>query len=192
MDVQLREEHLQIYHLLFADDCYFFFRAVESEENMMKRILNRYEEISEQVVNFNKSSVVFSANTKEEDKEKVCEHLGVRKSNNPGNYLGMPMTVGRRRVSTFNFLLGKIDQKLQTWGNKSVSKAGKVTLPKMAAKTIPNFWMSLFLIPRDIIDKIEKRMNAFWWCNNGGTSGIKWMAWERICEVKEEGGLGYK
>lgn len=66
-----------ISHLLFADDCYFFFKAIESEANVMKKILNRYEEISGQVVNFNKSSVVFSANTKEEDKEKVCEQLGV-------------------------------------------------------------------------------------------------------------------
>lgn len=57
-----------ISHLLFASDCYFFFRAVESKVNVMKRILKRYEEISGQVVNFNKSLVVFSANTKEKDK----------------------------------------------------------------------------------------------------------------------------
>lgn len=46
-----------ISHLLFADDCYFFFRAVEPEAVVMKRILNRYEDISGQVVNFDKSIV---------------------------------------------------------------------------------------------------------------------------------------
>lgn len=51
-----------ISHLLFADDCYFFFRAVDTEANFMKRILNRYEEISGKMVNFNKSTVVFSPN----------------------------------------------------------------------------------------------------------------------------------
>lgn len=76
--------------------------------------------------------------------------------------------------------------------NKNISKVGKVTLSKTAAQTIPNFWMSLFLIPREIVDKIEKSMNAFWWGTKGGNGGIKWMAWDRICDVKEEGGLGFK
>lgn len=181
-----------ISHLLFADDCYFFFRAVETEANVMKRILNRYEEMSGQVVNFDKSTVVFSPNTKGEDREKVCAQLGVREINIPGNYLGMPMIVGRRKVSTFKVLVGKVEKKLQAWGSRVISMAGKVMLLKTAAQTIPNFWMSLFLIPKDIIDMIEKRMNAFWWCSNGGTGGIKWMAWERLCEVNEEGGLGLK
>ncbi|XP_074376188.1 secreted RxLR effector protein 78-like [Apium graveolens] len=35
-----------ISHLLFADDCYFFFRANKTEANAMKRILDRYEHIS--------------------------------------------------------------------------------------------------------------------------------------------------
>lgn len=124
---------LTISHLLFADDCYLFFMAVKMEANMMKRILNRYEDISGQVVNFNKSTVVFSPNTAEVDRLNVCEQLGVRAICNPDKYLGMPMTVGRRKVATFQFLVGKIEQKLQTWGTKTISKAGKVTLLKKAA-----------------------------------------------------------
>lgn len=181
-----------ISHLLFADDCYFFFRAVETEANVMKRILNRYEEMSGQVVNFNKSTVVFSPNTTEENRTKVCSQLGVCAVNNPGNYLGMPMMVGRRKVSKFKFLLEKIDQKLQNWGSKVISKAGKITLLKTAAQTIPNFWMSLFLIPKEIVVGIERKMNAFWWGNNGENGGIKWLAWDRLCDVKEVGGLGFK
>lgn len=181
-----------ISHLLFADDCYLFFRAVKMEANVMKRILNRYEDISGQVVNFNKSTVVFSPNTTEVDRQNVCEQLGVRAICKPDNYLGMPMTVGKRKVVTFQFLVGKIEQKLQAWGTKNISKAGRVTLLKTAAQTIPIFWMSLIFIPREIIDRIEKRMNAFWWCSTGENGGIKWLAWDKICEVKEEGGLGFR
>lgn len=35
-----------ISHLLFADDCYLFFKATEAETCTIKCILNRYEEIS--------------------------------------------------------------------------------------------------------------------------------------------------
>lgn len=31
-----------ISHLLFADDCYLFFKATKSEAGVMKRILDRY------------------------------------------------------------------------------------------------------------------------------------------------------
>ena len=169
-----------ISHLLFADDCYFFFRVVEGEASVMKRILNRYEEILGQVVNYNKSTVVFSPNTSEENRRRVCDQLGVRAVNNPGDYLGMPMMVGRRKVAKFKFLLDKIDQKLRNWGNQVISKGGKITLLKAAAQTIPNFWMSLFLIPREIVEGIQRRMNKYWWGNGGETGGIRWLAWERL------------
>lgn len=85
----------KISHLLFADDCYFFFEAVESEANVMKRILNRYEDIPGQVVNFNKSTITFSPNTTDIiNRRKVCAQLGVNETNTPGKYLGMPMVKG--------------------------------------------------------------------------------------------------
>lgn len=102
-----------ISHLLFADDCYFFFRTTKSEANVMKRILSRYEEVSGQMINNTKSTVTFSPNTSEEDKKEVCEQLGVSGVQKPGNYLGMLMCVGRRKVSTFFFLSDRVQQKLK-------------------------------------------------------------------------------
>lgn len=93
-----------------------FLRATETEADNMKRILNRYELILGQLINFGKSSVVFSPNKKVEDRIKVCAKLGVREIDKLGNYLGMPMVVSRNRVTTFSFLLDKMEQKLQTWG----------------------------------------------------------------------------
>ncbi|XP_074346542.1 uncharacterized protein LOC141685332 [Apium graveolens] len=90
------------------------------------------------------------------------------------------------------FFFRAVEAEVVNWGNKVISKAGKITLLKAAVQTIPNFWMSLFLIPREIVDRIERKMNAFWWCNIGDTGGIKWLAWDRLCEVKEEGRLGFK
>lgn len=52
--------------------------------------------------------------------------------------------------------------------------------------------MNLMLIPLNIFDAIEKKFNAYWWERGQGQKGIKWMAWNRLCEVKEGGGLGFK
>lgn len=146
-----------ISHLLFADDCYFFFKDVKSEATVMKNILNRYEEISGQVVNYNKSMVTFSPNTTTQSREEVCNQLGVQEQERPGKYLGLPMHIGRGRVSVFNFLIEKVEQKLQGWRNKKISKGGKVLLLKTAAQCIPNFWMNLMLVPNEVCESIERK-----------------------------------
>lgn len=148
-------------HLLFADDCYFFFRASKTEVSIMKSILNRYEHISGQEINYSKSNIVFSPNTSPTDRIVVCDNLGVGESSFPGKYLGMPMYVGKKQGRGFWIFTDRVRQKLQGWMNKDISKAGKITLLKSAAQTIPNFWMSIFLIPNGICEDIEKLMNGF-------------------------------
>ncbi|XP_074346866.1 uncharacterized protein LOC141685674 [Apium graveolens] len=93
-----------ISHLLFADDYYFFFRAMQTEANIMKSILQRYERLSRQLINYNKSEITFSPNTCIDVRFSVCQVLGVRQTNKPGKYLGMPMCVGRSTNEVFGFL----------------------------------------------------------------------------------------
>ena len=73
-----------------------------------------------------------------------------------------------------------------------MSKAGKCTLLKTSGQVVPNFWMNLLTIPAKICNMIQRQMNKFWWGNGGHSKGVKWMAWGRMCEAKENGGLGYK
>lgn len=122
-----------ISHLLFADDCYLFFRATKTEADVVKRILRRYENISGQKINYAKSSITFSSNTSDGCRKEVCEHLEVNAIQNPSKYLGLPMFIGRKKVETISFLAEQVEQKLQAWRNKNLSKGGKVTLLKTAA-----------------------------------------------------------
>lgn len=92
-----------ISHILFADDCYFFFKATRGEADIMKIILNRYEKISRQAVNYRKSSIVFSPHTSSEDEAVVCNRLEVEEADKPGKYLGMPMCIGKINVLCLAF-----------------------------------------------------------------------------------------
>lgn len=67
-----------------------------------------------------------------------------------------------------------------------------MVLLKTAAQAVPNFWMNLFIIPVEVCNDIQRLMNSFWWSNKGRNKGIRWMAWERLCESKFNGGLGFK
>lgn len=63
-------------HLLFAEDCYMFFRATQVEATTKRSILHRYERLSGQLVNYIKSDIVFSPNIGRDDKASVCDVWG--------------------------------------------------------------------------------------------------------------------
>lgn len=67
------------------------------------------------MINYEKSAITFSSNTKPEARREVCEQLEVKEKDDPGEYLGMPMRIGRNKASVFGFLVDWIDQKLQSW-----------------------------------------------------------------------------
>lgn len=69
-----------ISHLLFADDCYFFLRATKAEARTLINLLQRYEALSGQVINYNKSEIIFSPNTAEADRVEVCSSLAVQQA----------------------------------------------------------------------------------------------------------------
>lgn len=164
-------------HLLFADDCYFFFKATDSEATSMKNILMRYEKLSGQAINLRKSSVAFSPNIRDAERARVCAILQVNEVPAPGNYLGMPTYIGRQKSRTFGFLTERVSNKLQGWGNKPISKGGKMVLLKTAAQSIPNFWMTLFQILSEVCTRVQRLMNAFWWGNGGSGKGVRWLSW---------------
>ncbi|KAL8108257.1 hypothetical protein AgCh_024635 [Apium graveolens] len=67
------------------------------------------------MVNYNKSIISFSPNTKVEDRAVVCNVLQVHKTATLGRYLGMPINVDRNKAEVFNLLKEKVPQKLQGW-----------------------------------------------------------------------------
>ncbi|XP_074326999.1 uncharacterized protein LOC141664942 [Apium graveolens] len=154
--------------------------------------LKKSEKLSGQVINYDKSEVIFSPNTRTEDRVLICECLGVKQTVKPGKYLGMPMCVGRNKTEVFGFLKDRVQAKLQGWGNKDLSKQEKLTLLKTAAQVIPSFWMNLFLIPVNMCEELERKMNAFLWGRGSTGKGVKWMAWKKLCRPKECGGLGVR
>lgn len=95
-------------------------------------------------------------------------------------------------MGVFGFLQDRVQQRLQGYGDKELSKGGKITLLKTVVHAIPNFWMNLFLIPMEICEGIERSMNAFWWCNKTTGKGIRWMSWDKLCVNKTGGGLDFR
>ncbi|KAL2226376.1 UNVERIFIED_CONTAM: hypothetical protein Sindi_1996300 [Sesamum indicum] len=88
-------------------------------------------------------------------------------------------------------LLLKIDKRIAGWEGTTLSYAGRVQIIKSVLTAMSVYWASAFILPKKVINEIEKWLRAFLW--KGMTnSGYAKVAWKDICRPKEEGGLGFK
>lgn len=61
--------------LFFADDSVLFFKAKKSEAHAIQKMLKDYKDASGQAINFNKSLIYFSTNTRVEARTWACSLL---------------------------------------------------------------------------------------------------------------------
>jgi hypothetical protein len=88
-------------HLLFVDYSLILVKVLEEISLHLLNILNLYEVCSGQTINVDKSSIVFSKNTKRRDRDQMMSMIGVSCEGRNGKYLGLPVYVGKSRSKTF-------------------------------------------------------------------------------------------
>lgn len=97
-------------YLFFADDSLIFYKASAKEARQLRRILEVYKKASSQLINAKKSSLFFSINVRERQKEGVMKELKGLKQVQQSTYLGLPLVIGRSKRQVFYFL-GKKPQR---------------------------------------------------------------------------------
>lgn len=80
---------------MFAYDSFLFFKATPSEAHVVKEVLNIYETLSGQAVNYHKSGISFSASVRRDKQDEIKSILGVSNGLEDRKYLGLPSLVGR-------------------------------------------------------------------------------------------------
>lgn len=83
-------EDPSVTHMLFADDCLFVCKADEEQNSALHGIFSRYEDVTGQMINPDKSSIIFGKGVLEENKIKVKQRLGITTEGGEGKYLGLP------------------------------------------------------------------------------------------------------
>ncbi|XP_060974007.1 uncharacterized protein LOC133039191 [Cannabis sativa] len=140
-----------ISHLLFADDSLLFSTTTARSCLAIKAALDLYHQATGQLVNFTKSSVLFSPNTSALAAEFFRHTLGLENKPFISKYLGIPQCFGKSKNEHFNFFLQKASSKLSSWTNKLFSRAGKEVLLKVVIQAIPSYAMSCFRIPISLL-----------------------------------------
>lgn len=91
-------------HIFFADDSVFFMKGSVDKARLLQSTIKQYCHVSEQKVNFAKSSIFFNSGTEDIFKEEITEVFGVQHVSNPGFYLSVPTIWGRYRKEALNYL----------------------------------------------------------------------------------------
>ena len=182
----------RVNHLFFADDSLILMRASQSDANELRRILNVYERASGQVINRSKSSILFSPNSDHQVKLQVRSILSIDQEARSEKYLGLPVTVGKSRKRTFEYIKKKVWVRIQGWQEKLLSKDGKEILIKAVAQSIPTYVMSCFDLTKGFCDELSTMIARYWWSQQDKVNKIHWLSWEKLTRSKKFGGLGFR
>ncbi|XP_071928203.1 uncharacterized protein [Coffea arabica] len=139
-------------YLIFANDSLIFCKASVEEAGQVRRILDVYKQASGQLINVEKSSLFFSRNMSNRQREGVMRELqGIKRS--------------KRQV--FDFIRQKTIARLKGWKQKLLSQAGKEVLLKSVIMALPTYVMSCCLLPKIFQGNIhleDKSSGADSWC----------------------------
>ncbi|GAA0162020.1 reverse transcriptase [Lithospermum erythrorhizon] len=107
-------------------------------------------------------------------------------------YLGIALTTKQIGNHDCRTLVEKVRQRIDSWGSKNLSFAGRVTLVNSILFGVCNYWCQTTFIPNQKVKDIEKIMKQYMW--KGATAGkyIPKVSWKQATLKKEEGGLGIK
>lgn len=181
-----------VHQLLFADDCLFCCKAEEIQTETLMGILSRYDAVTGQVLNPEKSSIIFGKTISVENKTKVKQKTRIEAEGGDAKYLGLLESISGSKVKVFSYLKEKLGKQISSWHAKTLSQGGKEVLIKAVASALPVTAMSVFKLPTTLLGNLASAIASFWWSNVEHKRKIHWISWDKMCLPKELGGMRFR
>lgn len=158
---KFKNKEPKISHLLFIDDILLFSKANTHSIEAMNEVLMNFCTISGRKINSNKSKAWFSQTVYHSKISLFQNTLIIRQSTDLGSYLGYPLKPTYRKVD-FNFIVDKLNLKLQGWKAILLSKIGRTQLISTISN-LSSHTMKAFLLPKSILTKIDSKTRDLFW-----------------------------
>ncbi|KAJ4783797.1 RNA-directed DNA polymerase (reverse transcriptase)-related family protein [Rhynchospora pubera] len=179
-------------HVIYADDLILTGYAEQEEIQQLTTIMEQFGRASGLVINPAKSKVWCSKRCDQQSIQMVHNMLAIEESEVEERYLGALLTPKNCAKKTGIMLLEKLNSKLTGWRSNLLSHAGRLVLIQSALMSIPVYFMSVKMIPKGIIKKMESLIAKFFWGKTDQVRYMSFVSWQRICQSREQGGLGIR
>ncbi|KAM6548127.1 hypothetical protein CsatB_019803 [Cannabis sativa] len=184
-------KNMRLTNLCFADDLIIFCKGNVKSVELVNAAFLEFCQATGLASKKRKSHVYFGG-VNEEIKSKILELIQMEEGTFPLKYLGVVLRPTKWKASNCGVILDKLSLKLSGWASRNLSFAGRAQLIRSVLLGIRNFWMSLFILPKKIVDAIDKKCRDFLWGMNGNISKLHIPSWEKVCLPKQFGGIGFR
>ncbi|KAI0502664.1 hypothetical protein KFK09_017620 [Dendrobium nobile] len=181
--IRISSNSQKISHILFANDILLFMEAKVSSMKKVREIVEGYCKWTGQNINYHKSSFVCGSSVERRRKVQISRFMGIKLVEEI-EYLGTKLALRRLRKVDFQVLLDKSSKKINAWGNRYISLAGRLVLIKSVYLSLPIFIMTHSLIPLKTLMEFEKICKDFIWNKCDGKQGIHYVTWEHLYKPK--------
>ncbi|XP_057789598.1 uncharacterized protein LOC131006455 [Salvia miltiorrhiza] len=190
--MSMSRENLFPTHLLYADDILVFCKASVRNAETIKHILDFYGSLSGQICSTQKSYIYYSNRVSTSLRHAIGRVICFKKGTLPFIYLGVPLFVGRIRASYLRSIHDRIINKFSNWRGRHLSMAGRICLVISVIHSSLTHSMMVYRWPKSLIKELDGCCRNFIWTGDTKKTPSCSVAWNRVCAIKEEGGLGIR
>ena len=105
-------------------------------------------------------------------------------------YLGILLGANLKEKKVWQPVLNKIAKRLAMWKARLLSRAETLVLIKSVLNNLAMYYLSLFKIPKRLVENIIRMHRQFFWCNDEKGRCIPFVSWDIIQKPKKIGDLG--
>nr|GEV20710.1 RNA-directed DNA polymerase, eukaryota [Tanacetum cinerariifolium] len=182
-------DSLQISYLFYADDVVFIGQWCESNIATIIRVLDCFYRALGLHINLHKSKLLGLA-VENDLVNLAANSIGCMTLSLPFSYLGVNIGGHMSRISSWDVVIDNVRKRLSKWKMKVLSVGGRLKLLKSVLGSTPIYYMSMFIVPMHVINKLESiRSHLF----NGVDPNVRntsFIKRDNVLASKEKGGLG--
>ncbi|GJV65035.1 RNA-directed DNA polymerase, eukaryota [Tanacetum coccineum] len=182
------DDDLMILHLFYADDVIFI--GDWSNQNLLGILncLKCFALISGMSINLKKCHIL-GLGVNESNVSDAAARIGCSVLKTPFNYLGIMVGGNMSLIKSWDETLDKLRKRLSIWKLKTLSICGRLSLIKSVLGSTLIYNMSLFKVPKSVLNKMENLRSNFFNGIQDGDRKMVWVKWLKVLAAKKFGGL---
>ncbi|GJT40504.1 RNA-directed DNA polymerase, eukaryota, partial [Tanacetum coccineum] len=178
------DSSLIISHLFYADDAVFIGEWTNDNLRGIMQILHCFSLSSGLKINLSKSQLrgvgVDSATV-----YSAALNIGCSVMKTPFKYLGVMVGGNMAKLKAWDETILKLKSRLSKWKINTLSIGGRLTLLKSVLGSTPIYSMSLYKVPKSILNLLESLRRNFFNGVQGDERKISWVKWSKFLPKEE-------